>query len=363
MIPDSVLALRHALHGIPERSNQERQTMQLLIRFLQEHTTLEIHPKNGWVYAMHREPDAEQTIGVRADMDAIESSQGTLFHGCGHDGHSTILAGLGLALEGAVCGKNVCLVFQPGEETGTGGARVCEELLQEQQLDRILGYHNIPGVPLGTVLLRPGTFACASLGLSIEIAGQQSHAAYPEQGKNPAYFISELVLQLPKLIEQIIHNQPDRLLMATVVQVKVGERNFGISAGTGTLALTLRGQRQQDLEQLEQSILEQVQKGCAFEGMECSWTRQDVFPDTVNRTDVLEQVTACLQRAEIPTQQLPEPMRWSEDFGWYLHRIPGVYLGFGAGETCCGLHTDGYEFPDQLVEPAVTALQTIISGL
>lgn len=363
MIPDSVLALRRALHETPERSDQERQTMQLLIRFLQGHTSLEIHPKDGWFYALHREPGAAQTIGVRADMDAIESSRGALFHGCGHDGHSAILAGLGLALEGAECGKNVCLVFQPGEETGTGGERVCEELMREQQLDRILGYHNIPGAPLGTVLLRPGTFACASLGLILEIAGEQSHAAYPEQGKNPAYLISELILKLPKLIEQIAHGQADRLLMATVVQVKVGERNFGISAGTGTLALTLRGQRQQDLEQLEQSILEQVQKGCASEGMECSWTRQDVFPDTVNQAEVLEQVTACLQRAGIPTRQLPEPMRWSEDFGWYLHQIPGVYLGFGAGETCCGLHTDDYAFPDQLLEPAVTTLKTLVCGL
>lgn len=56
MIPNSVLELRHALHEIPERSDQERQTMQLLIRFLQKHTTLEIYPKNGWFYALHREP-------------------------------------------------------------------------------------------------------------------------------------------------------------------------------------------------------------------------------------------------------------------------------------------------------------------
>lgn len=363
MIPDSVLALRRALHGIPERSDQEQQTMELLIRFLQKHTTLEIHPKKGWFYALHREPEANWTLGVRADMDAIENSQGALFHGCGHDGHSAILAGLGLALEGAACGRNVCLVFQPGEETGTGGARVCEELLREQQVNRILGYHNIPGAPLGTVLLRSGTFACASLGLVIDFTGQQSHAAYPEQGKNPAYLISGLILQLPALIEQITQNQVDRLLLATVVQVKVGERNFGISAGVGTLALTLRGQRQQDLECLEQCILEWAKKGCEATDMDCRWSRQDVFPDTVNQAEGLDQVAACLQRAGIPTQLLPEPMRWSEDFGWYLHRIPGVYLGFGAGEACCGLHTDGYEFPDQLLGPAVTALKTLAYNL
>lgn len=363
MIPNSVLALRRALHEMPERSEQEWRTMKRLIDFLREHTALEIHPKNGWFYALHREPDAVKTVAVRADMDAIENSQGTLFHGCGHDGHSAILAGLGVVLEDTVCGKNICLVFQPGEETGTGGARVCEELLQEETPDWILGYHNIPGAPIGTVLLRPGTFACASMGLVLEIEGVQSHAAYPEQGKNPAYLISEVILRLPGLVEKINQNAADRLLMATVVQVKVGERNFGVSAGTGALALTLRGYRQQDLEALEEAIVAIVREGCGGQGMSFRLKRQDVFPDTVNRADIYVQVENCLKQAGIPTQLLPEPMRWSEDFGWYLQRIPGVYLGFGAGERCCGLHTDGYEFPDQLLGPAVAALKTLICGL
>lgn len=177
---EKIQALRQALHQCPERSDQEHETIEKLKLFLQKNTTLELHPKDGWFYALHREEQATQTIAVRADMDAIENSHGQLFHGCGHDGHSAILAGLGLALEGQTWGKNVCLVFQPGEETGTGGKRVCRELFQELRPDFMLGCHNIPGKPLGTVLLRENTFACASMGLSLDVTGQQSHAAYPE---------------------------------------------------------------------------------------------------------------------------------------------------------------------------------------
>ena len=363
MLLNEIISLRGVLHEIPERSGQEQQTIQTLLNFLNRCTTLELHPRDGWFYALHREPGAERTIAVRGDMDAIENSGGTLFHGCGHDGHSAILAGLGAALEGTICGKNVCLVFQPAEETGDGGARVCEALLRELRPNRILGYHNIPGAPVGTVLLRPGTFACASLGLAIEVEGQQSHAAYPEQGKNPAYLLSEMVLRLPELIAQISEGNRERLLMATVVQLKVGERNFGVSAGTGALALTLRGNRQEDLEALEHSIVELVQEGCASRGMCCRFQRQDVFPDTVTHKEVYAQVEKILRRTGAPTQVLPEPMRWSEDFGWYLHRIPGVYLGFGAGETCCGLHTDGYAFPDSVLEPAINTLKSLVKNL
>lgn len=144
---EKIQALRQALHQCPERSDQEYETIEKLKLFLQKNTTLELHPKDGWFYALHREEQATQTIAVRADMDAIENSHGQLFHGCGHDGHSAILAGLGLALEGKRLGKNVCLVFQPGEETGTGGKRVCRELFQERRPDFMLGCHNIPGKP------------------------------------------------------------------------------------------------------------------------------------------------------------------------------------------------------------------------
>lgn len=360
---EKIQALRQALHQCPERSDQERETIEKLQLFLRENTTLELHPKDGWFYALHREEDAAQTIAVRADMDAIENSRGQLFHGCGHDGHSAILAGLGLAIEGKTLGKNVCLVFQPSEETGTGGKRVCRELFQELRPDFMLGCHNIPGKPLGTVLLRENTFACASMGLSLDVTGQQSHAAYPDQGKNPAFLLSSIVLALPDLIDHITHGDPERLLMATVVQMKVGERNFGVSAGTGTLALTLRAYRQEDMEALERAILNMAQTGCEKAGMAWRSSRQDVFPDTVNRPECCARVADILRKADLPTQVLPEPMRWSEDFGWYLQEVPGMYLGLGAGEDHCGLHTDGYEFPDALLEPAIQVLETLVRAL
>lgn len=353
-------SLRAALHAVPERSGEERETVRTLVRFLRTHTTLDVQERAGWCYALHREPGVQRTIAVRGDLDAIENSQGVLFHGCGHDGHSTILAGLGVALEGVRCGRNICLVFQPGEETGTGGAPVCAALQQEVRPDRILGYHNIPGYPLGTVLLRPGTFACASLGLEVDIVGQQSHAAYPEQGKNPAYLLSNLILSLPTRIEQCKAACDVDLLMATIVQVKVGERNFGVSAGTGRLALTLRSDRQATLETLERQIVTQVRQQCAMQGMGCHIQRQDVFPDTVNERDTYAAVKEILRQSGAPTRVLAEPMRWSEDFGWYLHEIPGMYLGFGAGEECRGLHTDAYAFPDALLEPAIQTLMTLV---
>ena len=174
--------LRGELHRHPELSGCERETAAILINFLERHTSLEIHREDGWFWALHWEEGADETAAFRADMDAVCRSGKEPFHGCGHDGHSTILAGFGLALEGAKTGRNICLVFQPAEETGQGAKKVLERLPEALSIDEIYGFHNIPGWPLGTVLLRDGVFSCASLGLTIRILGRQSHAAYPEPG-------------------------------------------------------------------------------------------------------------------------------------------------------------------------------------
>lgn len=65
---EKIQALRQALHQCPERSDQEHETIEKLKLFLQKNTTLELHPKDGWFYALHREEQATQTIAVRADM-------------------------------------------------------------------------------------------------------------------------------------------------------------------------------------------------------------------------------------------------------------------------------------------------------
>ena len=57
---------------------------------------------------------------------------------------------------------------------------------------------------------------------------------------------------------------------------------------------------------------------------------------------------------------LNEPMRWSEDYGWYLKRVPGLYFGIGDGEDAPGLHTDLFRFDDGLIPAALAALEALL---
>ena len=64
----------------------------------------------------------------------------------------------------------------------------------------------------------------------------------------------------------------------------------------------------------------------------------------------------------MPVKTLAEPMRWSEDFGWYLKDAPGMFFGVGSGTDAPGLHTEAYEFDDGLIAPAVDAFVALARG-
>ena len=351
------------LHHTPELSGQETKTKEILKGYLTNYTTLSVVETPDYLYTVYEEKDCEQpqlTICLRADMDAIPDGEGGVFHGCGHDGHSAALFLTALCLErlrqkGKKIGKRVILLWQQAEETGEGARLACPVLLKES-VSEIYGCHNIPGYPLGEVLLCKQVFACASKGLILDLHGKQSHAAYPEQGINPGYLIAEIVNKLPIWCE----DHKKGLTMASIIEMKVGSENFGISAGNGRLCLTLRAHYQEDLELLTEAILAYARQQAETSGITMEVSETDAFPDTVNDTALTEKLEQlCIDHA-LPYTYLPGPMRWSEDFGWYQKKCRGVFFGIGAGEETPGLHTESYCYPEALLEKAGMIWETII---
>lgn len=342
--------LRKELHSCPEISGQEKRTIQILGNFLKKHTSMQVVARGSYLYALHEEAQAMQTICFRADMDCIVNSSGQPFHGCGHDGHSAALAGLALELEKKNLGKNAALLWQPGEENGQG-AKLCRELIGQLGITEIYGCHNIPGYPEGKLLMRPRVFACASKGMNIHLTGKQTHAAYPELGVNPAWAIGELLHQLPAFLKE--RERYRGMVLASIIEIRVGEKNYGISAGDGELSLTIRAHYLEDLAALQQRITDFLDKQCSEMGIKIELRLLDEFPDTRNDDRLYEKMAALLKERKTDYAVLEEPMRWSEDFGWYQKECPGVFFGIGAGTEWPGLHTDEFEYNDALLEKTV----------
>lgn len=344
-----ILALRRTLHEIPELSGAETRTMETLKAFLRRYTTCTLHEEDGWFYARRYRSASCPTVAFRADTDAIPDACGHPFHGCGHDGHAAALAGLAYLTEqcDAALKYNLLFLFQPAEETGTG-ARKCAAVLANESISVIYGCHTIPGFPHGTVLWRDGVFACASRGMILQFSGRQSHAAYPDDGCNPAAAIAALVTQLPALTAETEQNGRGTVL-TTVVGMQVGGQNFGVSPGSGALYLTVRAHYESALEQLVRAVSDAAHALCDPQDIGIAVSFVDEFPDTVNDPAAVHAFRSVLVSSRIPHMPLNGPMRWSEDFGHYCRRFPGVFFGIGAGEHAPPLHTDGFTFDDTLM--------------
>lgn len=351
---DPIIQLRRELHTCPELSGKEERTKAKLIHFLKTHTTLEIYPCGDGFYAAHREASPWKcAIALRADYDALALPDGTASHLCGHDGHAAALCGAALMAEGKNFGRNVFFLFQPAEETGAG-AEGCLELFRRESVDEIYGAHNLPGWPLGLVTTRPGTFACASRGVTLRFRGKPTHAAYPENGISPALAVGQLLCRIPELSDPSAFSG---MTLCTVIGTAMGEKTFGAAAEAAEVWLTLRAEHDADLHALHTSILTLSEALAAAHGLTFSHEVQDVFPATENDPAAVRKV---LERCG--GQVLEVPMRWSEDFGHYLKHCPGAFFGIGAGEDHPPLHTQDYEYPDALLKPTIDAFLALLNG-
>ncbi len=364
-----MIELRHVLHEHPELSMQETETKRILMEFLQHHTQLRVVDCGRWFYALYeaKRPTAE-TIAFRADFDALpmqgtcqvpwQSKHPGVGHQCGHDGHSAALAGFALEVDEKGADQNICFLFQHAEETGQG-AEECVVVLAKCNVSRIFAVHNRSGYPRGTIVYRRGLIQCASKGLTVKMTGKISHASEPEKGKNPAFAIALLVTYIEKLLQS---KHFEDMVLCTIVQVSVGQKDFGISAGDGEVSMTLRANQEKELDQLERMICKKAVELAKEEGLEVAFAVSDPFPETRNEDSSIEMVEKAAEALRKPTMLLEEPWRASEDFGYYTKQCPGAMFYVGNGVDYPALHTGDYDFPDEILETIVDMYGELIKG-
>src|ERR1700693_1296734 len=189
---DELTQIRRDTHAHPELGFEEQRTSDIVAAKLAEYGC-EVHrglAKTGVVGTLRR-GNSLRSVGLRADMDCLPMQEMNSFahasthqgkmHGCGHDGHTTMLLGAARYLaetrnfEGAVH-----FIFQPAEEGGGGGRVMIEEgFFNLFPCAAVFALHNKPGIPLGHMAVRPGPILAATDRFEITIRGHGTHAAYP----------------------------------------------------------------------------------------------------------------------------------------------------------------------------------------
>ena len=249
--------------------------------------------------------------------------------------------------------KNDCLT-----ELGREQAEAVSRRLLPEGISEIYAFHNLNGYPSGRVVLRRGQTQPASVGRTVFFTGAPAHASAPEQGKSPARAASELCLYIDELLAR-----PHRgMLLATVVNLKVGTRDFGVAPGTGELSVTERAEYEDEMDALDRALCEKARQLAARDGLTVSFSESDRFPATVNDDACIDRVSgAALAVTGEPPVEMTELWRASEDFGWYTKICPGAIFYIGGGESCPALHTEDYDFPDAILPDAVRIFLAILT--
>ena len=370
-----LIQLRHSLHQNPELSGVEFETAKRIIEFISEYNPTEIiHPKGETgIIATFKGENSGPTTLIRCELDALPIQEINNFehksaiegvsHKCGHDGHMAILCGVATLLsdENNFNGT-VHLLFQPAEENGEGAKKVLNDpLFNQVKPDYVFALHNLPGFPLGQIVVKNETFSCAVNSMIIELSGKTAHAAEPENGINPALAISEIISNFNAKIQPDISLESYCLI--TPIYINMGKKAYGVSAGFGEIHFTIRSNRNKNMDKIEKELIHSVKQIATKHKLKpiIDWTQQ--FRANENSK---EAVSFIRKAAEINGYDLLEketPFSWGEDFGLFTEHFPGAMFGLGAGKNVPSLHNPDYDFPDNLIPMGAKMFYQIIKEI
>lgn len=334
---NGIIRLRHELHRLPELSGREKATASRMLEhfsLLDPDDTVPGLGGHGVAFVFAGAAKGP-TVLLRADLDALpiteaegnphRSENEGVAHLCGHDGHMTILADPAFA------------ALEP---------------------DFCFALHNLPGFPLGSVVVREGTFSSASRGMAVVLKGRTAHAAQPETGCSPAPALARFIERMNDLPDGLV--PPGETAFATVVGARLGDRAFGTSPGRAEIWLTLRSETDGTMDDLVGYAAETATREAVRAGLHVEVEYEDVFPAMVNAP---EAVAVVRRVAGDDLIDLDKPLRWSEDFGRFTALYPGALFGLGAGEDTPALHDPAYDFPDALVSRGADLFTSILAEL
>jgi len=333
----AVVATRRSLHAHPELGRQEYRTTELVARELM---AVGLEPRTlpsgtGLVCDIGY---GERCVALRADLDALPLAEDTglpfasttegVMHACGHDAHTAIVLGAGLALASApsLPGR-VRLIFQPAEEIQPGGAldMVADGAMEGVQ--RIFALHCDPRLAVGRIGTRVGPITSACDLLEIRLKSPGGHTARPHLTADLVEALGLLITQLPLLLTRQVDPRSGTVLVWGAVQA--GEAANAIPQH-GLLRGTLRTADHATWGELEGKIRMLVDQLLAPTGVGYELDHVRGVPPVVNEAvsaGILADSAISVLGPDAATST--EQSSGGEDFAWYLEHVPGAMARLG----------------------------------
>jgi amidohydrolase len=340
---DEMIQIRRHLHENPELSFQEERTARYILDFYNgKDVEVQSNVGNGYgVIVTIKGEKPGQTIALRADFDALpileetelpfKSKQEGVMHACGHDGHTAyllILADCLIQLKKELPGT-IKIIHQHAEEVPPGGAKSILESGALDEVENIFGIHLLPMNPAGVVGYRSGYSMAGRAYLKVGIQGVGGHGSSPDKANDAivagAYFVTA--------VQTIISRRLNPFEMGVITIGSFdGKGTFNVIRDRVVLEGDIRYMSNETKELIEKE-LRRIAGGIEAEfGVQCELTFTPDYPPLYNHPEMTELVKRSLEGAkdrdikEVVEYPMMSP---SDDFAYYLEKIPGCYFYIG----------------------------------
>nr|WP_232663912.1 amidohydrolase [Pseudonocardia sp. TRM90224] len=332
-----VVAWRRAIHASPELGRAEHRTTAMIAGLLMA-AGLEPRTLPGGTGLVCDIGYGERCVALRADIDALPLQEDTalpfastvdgVMHACGHDAHTAMVLGAGLALASApALPGRVRLIFQPAEEIQPGGALDMVADGAVEGVQRIFALHCDPRLAVGRLGTRVGPITSACDLLEIRLTSPGGHTARPQLTADLVLALGQLISQLPMLLTRHVDPRSGTVLVWGAVQA--GEAANAIPQH-GVLRGTLRTADHATWEELESTVSMLVDAVLAPLGVGYVLEHTRGVPPVVNEAvsaGMLADAAVATLGAEASTST--EQSSGGEDFAWYLEHVPGAMARLG----------------------------------
>ncbi|WP_249871551.1 amidohydrolase [Oceanobacillus saliphilus] len=340
---DEMIEIRRYLHENPELSFEEVKTASYIADFYKgKDVKVETNVGNGHgIIVTISGGKPGNTIGLRADFDALpiteeadvpfKSKNEGVMHACGHDAHTAyllILADCLIQLKEELNGT-IKLIHQHAEEVPPGGAKSMMESGMLDDLDAVFGIHVLPMDPAGVVGYRSGYAFNGRSFFKLKIQGTGGHGSSPHKANDSIVVGAHFVTVVQTIISRRLN--PMDTGVVTIGSFD-GKGTFNVIKDSVELEGDIRYMSTES-QQVIETEFKRIVKGIEVEfGVECTLEYKADYPPLYNNPEYTEMVAESLKNAndkDIKEVKEYPALSPSEDFAYYLEKIPGSYFFIG----------------------------------
>lgn len=365
---EELITMRRHLHAHPEASGEEHETTDLIVERLQAAGLQpRVLPSGTGVVCDVGQGDGAPRVALRGDIDALamdddkdvpyRSKRDGLSHACGHDVHTVVVLGAGLALAAHLQDDRVRLIFEPSEEAVPGGAVEVIGTGELDGIDSVFGLHCDPKLDVGSVGVRAGALTSAADQVEIHLHGPGGHTARPHLTVDLVDVAAQVVRGLPARVAQLA--APDDVLVVFGA-IAAGEAPNVIPT-RAVLRGSLRTPDHQVWDGAQALVTRVLEELVDPTGATWELRYRRGVPPVVNHERETGILAGAARRVLGAEAVVTSPRSAGGDsFSWYLQRSGGTYARLGTHppgtDERMDLHAGSFDVDERAIDVGVRVL-------